>query len=162
MGSIPTSGTTPLLLSHMPASVAALQQMVAGRYPVVLAGHSLCGPVEAPGTPRLVWLNTEVLPGAESPETDRFRRIGQSTLFITCGVGHSYLPARYGGTPEIALITLRRTGDAETGEATITGPDPDSLAAVLIQRQDSARRVRDERERRRTGAAAPTDTAGGT
>lgn len=157
LAAIPTSGTTALLLSHMPAAVAALQQLVPGRYPVVLAGHSLCGPVEAPGTPRLVWLNTEVLPGTESPETDRLRRIGGTTLFVTCGVGHSYLPARYGGTPEVALITLRRIGDTEPGD-TVRGPNADSLAAVYIQRQDSARRVIQERERRRAGA----DTAGGT
>ena len=157
LAAIPTSGTTPLVLSHMPASVAALQQLVPGRYPAVLAGHSLCGPVEAPGTPRLVWLNTEVLPGAESPETERLRRIGETTLFITCGAGHSYLPARYGGTPEVALITLRRAGGTEPSD-TIRGPDPDSLAHVYIQRQDSVRRIREGRARQQAGA----DTAGGT
>lgn len=157
LAAIPTSGGTPLLLSHMPAAVAAIQQMVPDRYPVVLAGHSLCGPVEAPGTPRLVWLNTEVLPGAESPETNRLRRIGATTLFVTCGVGHSYLPARFGGIPEVALLTLRRAGGGEAG-ATLRGPDVDSLANVYIQRMDSGRQSREVRERGQAG----TDTAGGT
>lgn len=158
LSAIPTSGTTPLLLSHMPAAIAATQQMVPGRYPAVVAGHSLCGPVEAPGTPRLVWLNTEVLPGAEAPATDRLRRIGNASLFVTCGVGHSYLPARFGGVPEVALITLRRPGGTEPAD-TVRGPDPDSLANIYMQRQDSVRRVLEERQRRQ-GATA--DTAGGT
>lgn len=158
LSAIPTSGTTPLLLSHMPAAIAATQQMVPDRYPAVVAGHSLCGPVEAPGTPRLVWLNTEVLPGADAPATDRLRRIGNASLFVTCGVGHSYLPARFGGVPEVALITLRRPGGAEPAD-TIRGPDPDSLANIYMQRQDSVQRALEERERRQGTTA---DTAGGT
>ncbi|CAN5822908.1 hypothetical protein BH23GEM5_BH23GEM5_05920 [soil metagenome] len=154
LASIPTGGGTPLLLSHMPAAVAGLQQLVPCRYPLVIAGHSLCGLVEAPGTPRLVWLNTEVLPGAESPATDRLRRIGGTTLFVTCGVGHSYLPARFGGAPEVALLTLRRTGGTQPGD-TVRGLDADSLANVYIQRIDSTRQAR---ERQQPG----TDTAGGT
>ncbi len=157
LAAIPTAGGTPLLLSHMPAAIAAIRQMAPDRYPLVLAGHALCGPVEAPGTPRLVWLNTEVLPGAASPETDRLRRIGATTLFVTCGIGHSYLPARFGGTPEVALITLRRAGGTEPGD-TIRRPNADSLAAVYIQRQDSVRQIREGRARQQAGA----DTAGGT
>ena len=126
-GAIPSYGKTPLLLSHMPAIAAVAPE----RFPVVLAGHSTCSPVEVPGTPRLLWLNTEVLPGATSPASDRLRQIGDNVLFVTCGTGFSFMPARFGGTPEVALVTLRRPAAAEPGD-TIQVPNQDSLLDAYL------------------------------
>ena len=150
-GSIPSAGQTPLVLSHMPAVIAG---QLPDQYPVVLAGHSICGPVEVPGTPRLAWLNTDVVPGAASPFTERLRRIDGTTLFVTCGIGYSFLPARFGGTPEVALITLRGVGTVEAAD-TAGVSSRDSLLNVFQAREDSVRRAAEERQR-----AEGTDTTG--
>jgi hypothetical protein len=46
-----------------------------------------------------------------------------STLFITCGVGFSFVPVRLGAPPEVALVTLRGLGtvkrDTTTSEANV-------------------------------------------
>lgn len=150
--SIPSAGQTPLLLSHMPA---VLSGPLPERFPAVLAGHSICGPLEVPGTPRLAWLNTDVLPGAASPVTDRFRRVGGTALFVTCGLGFSFLPARFGGTPEIALITLRGPGSPALAD-TVGTASRDSLLNVFQAREDSVRRAASEG----LPLQAPPDTAG--
>lgn len=109
-GGIPGGGRTPLLLSHMPVSAATVPT---DKYPAILSGHTFCGPLEVPGTPRLTWLNTEVFPGTPDPGSTRIYRVRGSTLFVTCGVGFGYVPVRFGAPPEVALITLRGVGAAE-------------------------------------------------
>ncbi|HEX5725528.1 MAG TPA: metallophosphoesterase, partial [Longimicrobiaceae bacterium] len=89
---------SPVLLTHMPV-VAALAPT--DKYPAILSGHTFCGQVEVPGTPRLTWLNTEVFPGTPEPGTRRIYRIRGNTLFVTCGVGFSFIPVRLGAAPEV-------------------------------------------------------------
>lgn len=123
---IPAGPSTVLVLSHMPVAAATIPT---GRYPAMIAGHTFCGEVTVPGTPRLSWLNTEVFPGTPEPARTRIHRIRGATLFVTCGVGFGYVPVRYGAPPEVALITLRAAGPvgADTAAAAPAGMDTDSL-----------------------------------
>lgn len=136
-GGIPGGAQTPLLLSHMPVSAVV---MPTDRYRAVVAGHTFCGQVEVPGTPRLTWLNTEVLPGTPNPAATRIYGVRGATLFVTCGVGFGYVPVRYGAPPEVAMITLRGVGrveEADSAPAT-DGVNVDSLIQTFTP--DSAPR----------------------
>jgi predicted MPP superfamily phosphohydrolase len=135
---IPRSGSTPVLLSHLPAGVLAAPDST---YPLVLAGNTFCGRIEVPGTPRLSWVNSQQLPGALLPGTDRLYRVDGNGLFITCGVGYSFVPVRLGAPPEVALVTLRRPASAapETDAADNTAT-MDSLLQVYGQQADTTAR----------------------
>ena len=113
-GGIPGGGKTPLLLAHMPVAAVTLPT---DKYPAMLSGHTFCGQVEVPGTPRLTWFNTEVLPGTANPASTRIYRVRGSTLFVTCGLGFGYVPVRFGASPEVALITLRGVGGEEAADS---------------------------------------------
>jgi uncharacterized protein len=110
---LPAGPRTAVVLSHMPVVAVTLPT---DRYPAMIAGHTFCGEVEVPGTPRLRWVNTEVFPGTSDPETTRIYRIRGATVFITCGVGHTFVPARYAAPPEVAIVTLLAAG--------VAAPDP--------------------------------------
>lgn len=125
--------TTPILLAHNPLLAAAAPE---DRFAAILSGNTFCGTVEVPGTPRLSWLRGEGLPGAAVPGVDRLFRVDGNTMFVTCGVGYSFLPARLGSPPEVALVTLRSVAPAEAVAAPDSGV-PDSLLQ-RFQRQDSA------------------------
>jgi predicted MPP superfamily phosphohydrolase len=136
-GGIPGGPHTPLLLTHMAAVAPHVPE---GKWPAILAGHAFCGRVEVPGTPRLSWINTEVLPIAKGSPTQRTYRINGNALFITCGLGYSFVPARFGSPPEVALVTLRRV-------VPVAGPDSAKAAAAAnldsladaVQRRTAAR-----------------------
>lgn len=106
-GGIGGGARTPLLLAHMPVAAVTVPT---DKYPAIVSGHTFCGQVEVPGTPRLTWFNTEVLPGTANPASTRIYRVRGATLFITCGLGFGYVPVRFGAAPEIAMITLRGVG----------------------------------------------------
>ncbi|HET7229704.1 MAG TPA: metallophosphoesterase [Longimicrobium sp.] len=124
---------TMVMLSHMPVTAVTVPT---GRYPVILSGHTFCGQVEVPMTPRLAWFNTQVLPGTANPGKTRIWRVRGSTLFATCGLGYSFVPVRMGYPPEIALITLRAVGPppAKVDSAKAQQPNVDSLIQVFQQR----------------------------
>ncbi|HWK89270.1 MAG TPA: metallophosphoesterase [Longimicrobium sp.] len=108
-GGVPGGPRTPVLLSHMPVTAYAVPR---DKYPSVLTGHTFCGQTEVPGTPRLIWVNSEVFPGTPDPSRTRIWRIRGSTVFATCGVGYSFVPVRMGAPPEVAMITLKRIDGA--------------------------------------------------
>lgn len=135
-GSIP-SDDTPLLLAHMPAVAARTD----GKWPAILAGNVYCGDIEVPGTPRLSWLNENVFPGEARSPDQRIYRVRGSTLFVTCGVGYSFLPARLGVPPEVAVVTLRSStppGEVAPADTTVRQPNLDSLIQVYQQRDTSS------------------------
>ncbi|HEX2091604.1 MAG TPA: metallophosphoesterase [Longimicrobiaceae bacterium] len=150
--SIPRTGATPILMSHMPAGALAAPD---SSYGLVLSGHTFCGRIEVPGTPRLSWVNTEVFPAGPIPGTGRLYRVKGNGLFITCGVGYTFVPVRIGSPPEVALVTLRRpvAGEPEQGPDT-SSASIDSLIQVY-QRRDTTRRAD-------TTAATSDTTRGGT
>jgi uncharacterized protein len=115
---------TPILLAHNPLVAAAAPE---DRFAAILAGNTFCGNVEVPGTPRLSWLRGEALPGAAVRGVERLFRMNGNTLFVTCGVGYSFMPARLGAPPEVALITLQSVVPAEPAEAAPDTVVPDSL-----------------------------------
>ncbi len=116
-----------VLLSHMPVASLTTPR---DRYPAILGGHTFCGrSIEVPGTPRLTWFNTEVLPGTPDPGATRIWRVRGSTVFATCGVGYSFVPVRFGSPPEVALITLRAVAGAT--------PAADSAAVAAQANVDS-------------------------
>jgi predicted MPP superfamily phosphohydrolase len=118
-GGIPGGGETALLLAHMPVAAVTLPT---DKYPAMVSGHTFCGQVEVPGTPRLTWLNTEVFPGTANPASTRIYRVRGSTLFVTCGVGFGYVPVRFGAAPEVAMITLRGVGGQAEEDSAAAGP----------------------------------------
>lgn len=123
---IPGGGArTPVILAHMPVAAVTVPT---DKYSVILSGHTFCGQVEVPGTPRLSWFNTEVLPNTPDPAQTRIYRVRGATLFITCGLGFGYVPVRYGAQPEVSMITLRGVGGAA---------DADSVAAPQAVNVDS-------------------------
>jgi hypothetical protein len=161
-GAIPRGGSTPLLLSHVPGAVLAAPDSA---FPLVVAGNTFCGRVEVPGAARLAWVNTTLFPGSLVPGTSRLYRVNGNGLFVTCGVGYSFVPVRLGAPPEVALITFRRAADAtqrpDTASAAL-----DSLLRVYGQRPDSARPDSARPDSARAGApradtAAPRDTTRG-
>lgn len=138
-GGIPGGGRTPLLLAHMPVAAVTLPT---DKYPAMLSGHTFCGQIEVPGTPRLTWLNTEVFPGTSNPAATRIYRIRGATLFVTCGLGFGYVPVRFGAQPEVAMITLRGVGnetDADSAQAP-AGVNVDSLIGAFTPDTAAARR----------------------
>ena len=148
-GRVPGGPSTPLLLSHMPVAAATVPT---DKYPAILAGHTFCGQVEVPGTPRLTWLNTEVFPGTPTPAQTRIYRVRGSTLFVTCGVGFGYVPVRFGSPPEVALITLRGVGGTTPQDSARAGGavNVDSLIQqftpdTTVRRNDTTGAVEDPR-----------------
>jgi predicted MPP superfamily phosphohydrolase len=140
---LPDGPHTMLALAHMPVTAATVPE---GKFPVILSGHTFCGQVEVPGTPRLAWFNTTVLPGTPNPGTTRIWRIRGSTLFATCGLGYSYVPIRFGHAPEVALITLRAVGPAPSAKPDSTKakePNVDSLIQVFQQRDTTKKSAED-------------------
>lgn len=136
---IPGGPNTMIVLAHMPVTAVTLPP---DRYPIMLSGHTFCGQVEVPGTPRLAWFNTTVLPGTANPAKTRIWRIRGTTVFATCGTGYSFVPVRFGAPPEVALITLRAVGPARpaTDSAAATPqPNADSLIRVFQQRDTTQR-----------------------
>jgi predicted MPP superfamily phosphohydrolase len=128
-------GSRTVLLSHVPGLVPRVEQTP---YAAALAGHTFCGNVEIAGTPRLSWLNSEILANVQTPGVPRLYRIGKTTLFVTCGTGYSFVPVRFGAPPEVGLVTLRRSG-AAPAEA----PAPPPIDSLLRQyeRADTGRKA---------------------
>jgi uncharacterized protein len=138
-GSVVGGPRTPLLLAHMPVAAVTVPT---DKYPAILAGHTFCGQVEVPGTPRLTWFNTEVLPGTPNPASTRIYRVRGSTLFVTCGIGFGYVPVRYGAAPEVAMITLRGVGAVARDSAAAGAVNVDSLIQSFTP--DSAGRAAED------------------
>jgi uncharacterized protein len=112
----------PILLSHHPALAVGAPE---GAFPLIVAGNTFCGTVEAPGTPRLSWYREEglQLQHYQLGEMERLFRVRGNTLFLTCGIGFGYLPMRVGAPPEIVMVTLRRPGEVEPPEEDTAGLD---------------------------------------
>jgi uncharacterized protein len=105
---LPEDAATPILLSHLPTVLPRLPE---GRFRLVFSGHVFCGDAEVPGSPRLSTLVDETLAPQRVARNTRLFQHQQNTLFVTCGLGYSFLPARFAAPPEVALVTLRRIPD---------------------------------------------------
>jgi len=119
-------GRRALLLTHNPLMTARAPD---NRFPGALAGGVFCGRVEVPGTPRVSWVNENSLPGSVVPGVPRIYRFDKTVMYVTCGVGYSFVPVRFGAPPEIALVTLHVAGQREpqVSEAALDSMNIDSL-----------------------------------
>jgi uncharacterized protein len=91
---------TPLLLAHDPRR---LTEAAALDVPAVLSGHTHGGQVVLPGIGALARRNFPVLAGVGTR--------GNTSLFVSRGVGTVYVPVRINCPPEVAVVTLRRKSD---------------------------------------------------
>jgi predicted MPP superfamily phosphohydrolase len=89
------SGTT-ILLAHDPRRLADASAL---NIPLVLSGHTHGGQVVLPVIGAVAAQKFPVAAGLAS--------LGQTTLFVSRGVGTVYVPVRLNCPPEVALLTLR-------------------------------------------------------
>jgi predicted MPP superfamily phosphohydrolase len=93
------AGTT-LLLAHDPRR---LTEAAALDVPGVLSGHTHGGQVVMPGVGALAKRRFPVLAG--------LARQGNTSLFVSRGVGTVYVPVRINCPPEVAIVTLERRSE---------------------------------------------------
>lgn len=86
-----------ILLSHEPDPV---RELPAGGVDLILSGHSHGGQVSLP------FLTQAVLPPGGREFRKGWYRLGESALFVSCGIGTTKLPVRLGNIPEICVFTL--------------------------------------------------------
>jgi predicted MPP superfamily phosphohydrolase len=107
-----TDDAPVVVMTHSPDLFPRIPPEVA----LTVAGHTHGGQV------RLPWLGRPVVP-SDYGQRYAYGHIVEAGrhLFVTSGIGHSILPVRFGVPPEIAVITLRPTGDgaSPTGRKSI-------------------------------------------
>ncbi len=86
-----------ILLAHDPRRLAEAADL---NLPLVLSGHTHGGQIVLPGVGALAAKKFPVLAGTA--------RQGDTSLFVSRGVGTVYLPVRINCPPEVAVLTLRR------------------------------------------------------
>lgn len=98
------AGADTIVLSHSPEPFADMPRGPA----LMLAGHTHCGQVTLPFAGR------PVLPIAHKEYGCHLVHENGKTLFVTSGIGTTFLPVRFLNPPEIVLVTLR-SGATERG-----------------------------------------------
>lgn len=97
-----------LVLMHNPT---AFPEMPARSAPFAVAGHTHCGQVAFPGTPRWSYV---ALTEEEAMVADgfAFETYGQrgNRLFVSCGIGMSLLPIRINAPPQVVFIDVHPAG----------------------------------------------------
>jgi uncharacterized protein len=98
-------GAPRVVLMHNPL---AFPELPAGSAPLALAGHTHCGQIALPGSPHWSYLGLthEEALVADGFAFDAYGASGNS-LFVTCGIGFSLIPARIAAPPQIAFFELR-------------------------------------------------------
>jgi uncharacterized protein len=89
---------TVLLLAHDPRR---LVEAAALKVPAVLSGHTHGGQVVLPGVGALYKTRFPVLQG--------LGQRGNTSIFVSRGIGTVYVPVRINCPPEVALVTLQST-----------------------------------------------------
>ena len=88
---------TLLLLAHDPRR---LDEAATLDIPAVLSGHTHGGQIVLPGVGALARRNFPVLAGLGSR--------GNTSMFVSRGIGTVYVPVRINCPPEVAIVTLKR------------------------------------------------------
>jgi predicted MPP superfamily phosphohydrolase len=98
-------GAPRVVLAHNPT---VFPDFPAGTAPLVLAGHTHCGQVAVPGTPRWSYLGltAEEKIVAEGWAPEGYGAEG-NRMFVSCGLGFSTVPVRINAPPELVLVELR-------------------------------------------------------
>lgn len=93
-----------VVLMHNPTAFPTLPAHSA---PLALAGHTHCGQIAMPFTPRWSYLDLtaeeEVVADGFAP--DDYGAAG-NRLFVTCGIGFSLVPMRINAPPQVAFFEL--------------------------------------------------------
>ncbi|SEK67452.1 hypothetical protein SAMN04515665_10484 [Blastococcus sp. DSM 46786] len=101
-------GAPRVVLMHNPT---VFPELPAGTAPLALAGHTHCGQVALPGTPRWSYLGLtdeeEVVADGWAPE--EYGADG-NRMFVSCGLGFSTVPVRINAVPQLVLFELRADG----------------------------------------------------
>jgi predicted MPP superfamily phosphohydrolase len=92
---------TALLLAHDPRRLAEAARL---NLPAVLSGHTHGGQIVLPGVGAIARRSFPVLSGLGTQ--------GDTSIFVSRGVGTIYVPVRINCPPEVALLTLRRRARA--------------------------------------------------
>jgi predicted MPP superfamily phosphohydrolase len=107
------AGAFVVLAVHCPV----LLEDVAGRVPLVLAGHTHGGQVLVPGLPPLY------MPRGCKPYVSGWYERGSTRMYVSRGIGCPSLPVRIACPPELAMFELAPTDKAaEVGLLRPTGP----------------------------------------
>ena len=123
-------GRIPLLLTTSPRTAAVLPR---DAFDLVIAGGTFCGPIDVPAVPRLEAVTAELPDLVPVPGAARLYKLRGNPLFITCGLGYSFVPVRFGAPPEVVLVTLRRAAQTSTSP-----PSADADSAVVGGEETSA------------------------
>lgn len=93
-----------VVLMHNPTT---FDELPAGTAPLALAGHTHCGQIALPGTPRWSYmaLTEEEAIVADGWAPAEYGADG-NRMFVTCGIGFSVLPMRINAPPQIAFFEL--------------------------------------------------------
>ena len=93
-----------VVLTHNPTT---FDELPAGTAPLTLAGHTHCGQIALPGTPRWSYLGLteeeEVVADGWAPA--QYGAEG-NRMFVTCGIGFSTVPLRINAPPQVAFFEL--------------------------------------------------------
>ncbi|HEU4686944.1 MAG TPA: hypothetical protein VFS23_01210, partial [Vicinamibacterales bacterium] len=87
---------TVLLLAHDPRRLVEAANLAV---PAVLSGHTHGGQIVMPGVGAIARRSFPVLSGLGQQ--------GETSIFVSRGVGTVYVPVRINCPPEVALVTLR-------------------------------------------------------
>ena len=90
------AAATTILLAHDPRR---LTEAAALRVPLVLSGHTHGGQVVLPGVGALA--------AQKFPVASGLARRGETTMFVSRGIGTVYVPIRVNCPPEVSVLTLR-------------------------------------------------------
>jgi uncharacterized protein len=90
---------TVLLLAHDPRRLTEAAELKVG---AVLSGHTHGGQVVLPGVGALAKARFPILQG--------LGRRGNTSIFVSRGIGTVYVPIRINCPPEVAVVTLQRAG----------------------------------------------------
>ncbi|MCF6507414.1 metallophosphoesterase [Blastococcus sp. MG754426] len=97
-----------VVLMHNPT---VFPELPAGTAPITLAGHTHCGQVALPGTPRWSYLGLTaeeaIVADGWAPETYGAE---SNRMFVSCGLGFSTVPIRINAPPQLVLVELRADG----------------------------------------------------
>lgn len=101
-------GAPRVVLMHNPT---VFPELPAGTAPLTLAGHTHCGQVALPGTPRWSYLG---LTAEEAIVADGWAPATYGAegnrMFVSCGLGFSTVPVRINAPPQLVLVELRADG----------------------------------------------------
>ena len=93
-----TAGGSRLILSHVPSQADRAATFGSG---LILSGHTHGGHIDViPG------MTANLFRKLGAPYLKGFYRVGESMLYVSCGVGSSSVPIRAGSPAEVAILTL--------------------------------------------------------